>query len=106
MQDQFFSQHWKDQNGNPAGGVSSGKGACISWQNGPLAVTGVRLEPNGAFVETIITMIIDRINFYQDSKFKSDYNSKALEYLYAALNTLQARTLDREKRGVEGTHEA
>lgn len=104
MRDNFFSQHWSDANGNPAGGVSSGKGVTISWQNGPLAVDGTRREPNGAFVETVIAMVVDRIVFYQTSRFASGYNERALAYLHSALGELNARTADREKRGVEGTH--
>ena len=36
----FFDQHWLDMDGNPAGGVSTGKGFTISWQNGPLGKLG------------------------------------------------------------------
>ena len=104
MQANYFSEHWSDENGNPAGGTSSGKGVCISWQNGPLAIDGSRREPNGAFVETVIAMAIDRIEFYQRSRFASGYNERAMAYLHAALGELNARTSDREKRGVEGTH--
>ena len=42
--------------------------------------------------------------FYQNSKFASDYNKKALINIYEALEWLNKRTLDRETRGVEGTH--
>ena len=104
MEQKYFSQHWKDNNGNPAGGVSSAVGINISWQNGPLSVDGVRRDPNGAFVETVIAMVIDRIKFYQDSKFASDYNARALDALYVAAANLRDRTKDREARGVEGTH--
>lgn len=104
MQDKYFSQHWLDLNGNPAGGTSSGKGVCISWQNGPLAVSGERLEPNGAFVETVLSMVVDRINFYENSKFSSTFNREAIYHIQQALSFLDARTKDREKRGVEGTH--
>lgn len=104
MQDKYFSQHWSDANGNPAGGVSSGKGVCISWQNGPLAVDGTRREPNGAFVETVLAMVADRIEFYERSRFASDYNKEALHFIRTAMKALNARTADREARGVEGTH--
>ena len=57
----FYDEHWLDENGKPAGGVSTGKGFTISWQNGPLVDTGSELEsskperkePNGAFVEDV-----------------------------------------------------
>ena len=104
MQDKFFSEHWNDANGNPAGGVTCGKGMTISWQNGPLGRGEERREPNGAFVETVIAAVIDRLDFYQCSKFASDYNAAAIDHLRAAIRVLQQRTIDREKRQVEGTH--
>jgi hypothetical protein len=100
-----LSEHYADMNGNPAGGYSDGKGFDIQWQNGPLAVNGVRLEPNGAFVEEVIWAVIDRIEFYQGSKFHGIHNAVALGHLKAALEVLNERTRDREDRGVEGTHQ-
>lgn len=97
-------QHKVDDNGNPAGGDTHGVGFDIEWQNGPLAVDGVRKEPNGAFVEDVILAVIGRIEFYQKSKFHGIHNAVALGNLYAALEVLQERTRDREQRGVEGTH--
>lgn len=97
-------EHYSDENGNPAGGWTYGKGFDIAWQKGPLAVDGVRQEPNGAFVESIIQAAIGRIEFYQNSKFHSIHNAVALGHLKAALEVLQERTRDREQRGVEGTH--
>lgn len=118
---ELFSRHWFDSMGNPAGGVSNGKGFTISWQNGPLRVkkpfesasergidTGEgedRFEKNGAFVETVIEAVIDRIEVYQETRFQCDYNEEALKHLRLAVESLQQRTKDREERGVEGTHE-
>jgi hypothetical protein len=99
-----FERHWSDANGNPAGGVSSGKGFTISWQNGPLGRGVDRREPNGAFVEDVIQAVIGRIKFYQDSLFSSADNAVALEHLAAAAEALDRRTRDREARAVEGTH--
>jgi hypothetical protein len=111
------SQHWNDANGNPEGGTTFGRGFSIGWQHGPLGrhlsgcdATGkcvhgcTRREPNGAFVEDIIEAAADRLRYYQDSRFASDYNAKALEHLEAALAALDQRTKDREARAVEGTH--
>lgn len=98
------SNHWNDASGNPAGGTTFAPGMCIGWQNGPLAVEGERKEPNGCFVETVIRAAVDRLEYYQSSRFASDYNARALEYLNAALAECAARTADREKRRVEGTH--
>lgn len=99
-----YSDQWLDENGNPAGGVSCGKGFCISWQNGPLGRGADRKEPNGAFVETIIDAAKRRIEFYQSSKFACEENILALHYLNLALVALDKRTKERECREVEGTH--
>lgn len=99
------SNHFSTADGIPAGGSTYGVGFAISWQDGPLGRDGDRIEPNGAFVECVIKAAVDRIEFYQRSKFASDYNARALVKLAEALAILDARTTDREKRKVEGTHE-
>lgn len=104
MLDKFFSDQWNDEQGNPAGGVTCGKGFTISWQNGPLGRGPERKEPNGAFVETIIAAAADRLEFYQRSQFACKANQDAIISLRAALAVLDARTRDRETRDVEGTH--
>lgn len=104
MQSRLTENHWSDANGNPAGGCSFGNGFAISWQNGPLGRDGDRIEPNGAFVEDVIRAVIGRIQFYEASKFASQYNKDAMGHLALALGHLQQRTIDREKRSVEGTH--
>ena len=100
-----LSRHFTDKDGNPAGGVTCGRGFTISWQNGPLGRGDDRKEPNGAFVEEVIEAAIDRIRFYQSGKFNCEENAEALSHLELALAVLQQRTADREARGVEGTHE-
>lgn len=101
-----FAEHWTDMNGNPVGGVSTGRGFTISWQHGPLGPMGtpLRQEPNGAFVEDVIQAVIRRIEFYQATKFACKENADALEALYLAAQRLDDRTKDRERRTVEGTH--
>jgi hypothetical protein len=99
------SHHWSDSTGMPTGGTTSGRGFTISWQNGPLGRGGERLEPNGAFVEDVIKAALDRIEYYQGTRFASAYNAEAIVHLNAALRSLHNRTADREKRDVEGTHE-
>lgn len=98
------SEHWDDANGAPSGGATYGRGFAISWQNGPLGRGDDRKEPNGAFVEDVIMAAIDRIDYYQRSPFRSDYNGRARYHLARALAALNERTADREKRDVEGTH--
>ena len=105
MQNGIYEQHWTDENKNPAGGCSGGTGFTISWQNGPLGRGADRVQPNGAFVEDVIVAVINRIEFYQQSRFNCTANEKALGYLEHALDVLENRTKDREARTVEGTHE-
>ena len=113
MNQQITSTHFYDENGNPAGGYTSGVEIEIEWQNGPLSVDGVRKEPNGAFVEGVIKAAIDRIRYYQGEgeyakegagKFKCRQNALAITHLEEALHWCQDRTASREARGVEGTH--
>ena len=105
MKQGHFSENWLDENGNPAGGVASGRGFAISWQNGPLGRGNDRREPNGAFVEDVLAAVIHRIDFYEASKFACDENELALYHLRLAAAALDDRTRDREKRDVEGTHQ-
>ena len=105
MKSQIEQEHRTDANGNPAGGVTLGRGFAITWQDGPLVVDGVRREPTGAFVEDIIAAAIGRIEHYQASRFHCLHNAVALGHLRAAAEALAERTADREQRGVEGTHQ-
>lgn len=104
MKQGFSSAHFDDENGNPAGGTTHGVGFAIGWQHGPLGRDDNRQKPNGAFVEDIIDAAIDRLNYYQESKFACDYNANAIKCLKDALSHCEARTQDREDRSVEGTH--
>lgn len=98
--------HFFDNDGNPAGGITSGRGFTIAWQNGPLqVVNGSRAVPNGAFVEDIIKAAKDRLSFYQLSKFCCQHNEDAIKHLEEAIKALNARTKERTERGVEGTHQ-
>ena len=101
-----FGNH-QDDNGNPAGGWVQGTGLRIDWQNGPLGRDADRKDPNGAFVETVISAVKQRIEWYQtasNGKFKCVENTLAISHLEAALNILNERTKSREDRKVEGTH--
>jgi hypothetical protein len=105
MRQGMQSSHWRDELGNPAGGCAYGTGFCISWQNGPLGRGLNRLEANGAFVEDILRAAADRLLFYQESKFACKANDDAVTLILQALDVLNQRTAEREKRGVEGTHQ-
>ena len=115
MKQGHFEEHWLDRidiiesdgarinKPVPAGGVSTGRGFTISWQNGPLGRDNARREPNGAFVEDVIAACIGRIEYYQQY-FPCQENADALAGLYQAAQRLDDRTRDRESRQVEGTH--
>src|SRR3990167_3104639 len=93
-----------DNSENPTGGFVLGTGLDIKWQDGPLGRDADQKEPNGAFVETVISAAVQRIEFYQNSKFSCKENAMAITKLEEALLWLNKRTLDRENRKVEGTH--
>jgi len=98
------ANHQLDEDDNPAGGMTYGTGYAIIWQNGPLGQGENRKEPNGAQVEDVIAAAIDRLEFFQRSKFACDYNKIAITCLYTALESLARRTVDRVFRGVEGEY--
>lgn len=106
MKQEIKGQHFNDENGNPAGGITTGTGINIIWQNGPLGRGEDRKEPNGAFVEGVIQAALGRIKFYQASKFACETNAEAEKHLELALAALERRTAEREARAVEGTHTA
>lgn len=103
MRTNIVSNHFTE-NGVPMGGTTFGQGFAIGWQCGALESEGVREEPNGAFVEDIIAAAKDRLEYYQKSKFACSHNAEAIGHLINALDALDARTKDRQKRSVEGTH--
>lgn len=101
MESLITSHHWYDANGNPAGGNTYGHGFAIAWQNGPIIEAGGR---NGAFVEDITKAAIDRIEYYQASRFACEENAEALRYLRSALAAMNRRTASRVAALIEGTH--
>lgn len=106
MLDVFEAKNETDKNGHPTGGIVTGVGMRIDWQDGPLGRDGNRKPPNGAFVETVIAAALQRIQFYQESEFKCRENALAITKLEEAMLWLNKRTADREARKVEGTHTA
>jgi hypothetical protein len=101
---EFEAKNFLDNSWNPAGGFVTGTGLHIEWQNGPLGRGAERIEPNGAFVETVIAAAKQRIEHYQESKFNCVENAQAISHLEAALSILNRRTARREEQAVEGTH--
>ena len=105
MMQVLVQDHWRDTDGNPAGGRTSGTGIEIHWQDGSLGCGADVRGPNGAFVEGVISAALGRLEHYQESKFWCRENALAITKLQEALHWLQHRTADREFRAVEGTHE-
>lgn len=106
MLDEFDAENHVDRNGNPMGGFVKGMGLDIRWQDGPLGHGKIRVAPNGAFVETVIAALIQRLEFYQaanNAKFLCRENAIAITKLQEANMWLKKRTVDREARDVEGT---
>lgn len=72
----------------------------IKFQDGAIKEKGV----NGVMNEDLIAMIIARLSYFQTTDFKCRENACAITKLEEALMWLRKRTINREKRGVEGTH--
>lgn len=106
MNQKLTTVHKKDKDGNPTGGFVRGVGIVIDWQDGPLGFPPDMDKHNGAFVEGIIQAAIDRLTFFQDSKFACRENALAITKLDEAMHWLAHRTANRTLRQVEGTHSA
>lgn len=76
------------------------KGVRIEFQNGPLGE-----HPNGLTNETLIALVIDRLQGFQRGKFSCRENALAITKLEEAMHWLHSRTNERVRRGVEGTHQ-
>ena len=99
--------HFKDENGKPAGGISTGVGYTIAWQNGPCPIQedGSQPDRNGAFLIEILEACEARLVFYQDGEFACIENKCAQEHITAALIALRMRRDRRKEAGTLGTHE-
>ena len=104
MRQHIDETHELDENGSPAGGVTTGLGIDIRWQNGPLGRGPDRKAANGAFVEGVMAAALGRLRHYQETKFRCRENALAITKLEEALHWMESRTKDREQRDVEGTH--
>ena len=74
----------------------------IEFQNGPINEAGV----NGVTHEVLLAIVADRLRSFQQGPFSTRYNALALTHIEEAQNWLNRRTLERMRRGVEGTHKA
>ena len=77
MMGKYEAENMVNENGDPTCGTVRGVGLSIDWQDGPLGRGAERKEPNGAFVETVIDAVRQRIEFYQASRFKCRENALA-----------------------------
>ena len=80
--------------------TTENKLAEIHFQEGAIKEHGV----NGVNNEDLITMVICRLEHFNQSDFRCRENSMAITKLEEALLWLRKRTMGREKRGVEGTN--
>lgn len=74
--------------------------ATIHFQEGPILVDGV----NGVANEDLIAMVITRLEYFNRTDFRCKENAMAINKLEEALLWLRKRTMEREQRGVIGTH--
>ena len=70
----------------------------IRFQDGAVKEAG----RNGAFIEDIIQILVDRLEYYNTTEFRCRENSLAITHLEEALHWLWSRTKARQEQGVEG----
>lgn len=71
----------------------------IFFQHGPVTDSGV----NGITQEVLLTIVLDRLRNFQAGPFSCKANACAITHIEEALHWLQQRTIERTRRGVEGT---
>lgn len=74
--------------------------ADILFQNGPIPEKGV----NGVTHEALLAIVADRLRSFQKGPYSCKANACALTHIEEAQHWLQQRTIERMRRGVEGTH--
>ena len=72
----------------------------ILFQNGPIGDVGV----NGVTHEALLAIVADRLRSFQKGQYACKANACALTHIEEAQHWLQQRTIERMRRGVEGTH--
>jgi hypothetical protein len=75
-------------------------GDVLLFQNGPIGEAGV----NGITQEVLLAIVADRLRSFQAGPYACRENAIALTKIEEAQLWLHKRTLDRMRRGVEGTH--
>ena len=82
--------------------IDGAKYCDIRFQNGPILESGV----NGLTHEVLLAIVADRLRSFQAGPYACKANACALTHIEEAQHWLQSRTLERMRRGVEGTHKA
>jgi hypothetical protein len=82
--------------------IEHGEHINIKFQQGPIPLVG----RNGAFIEDVIDVLIDRLVGFQEGDYACDENDKAIEHLEAAKDALIERAMKRTEQGVEGTYQS
>ncbi|TPR12274.1 hypothetical protein [Apilactobacillus timberlakei] len=72
----------------------------VKWQKGTVPEKG----SNGAQIVDVLTVASGRL-LQLDPDLSDKYNKETFDYIMKARDAQEARTADRVKRGVEGTHE-
>ena len=85
---------------NPAG--KEGFVYNIGFQDGPINVDGNGV--NGLTHEVLLSIVADRLRSFQAGPYSCKANACARTHIEEAMHWLQQRTLERMRRGVEGTH--
>ena len=80
----------------------SGDQTVIKFQNGPIGENGVGV--NGLTHEVLLAILADRLRSFQKGPYSCKANACALTHIEEAQHWLQQRTIERMRRGVEGTH--
>lgn len=76
--------------------------ADIKFQDGPINADGNGV--NGLTHEVLLAILADRLRGFQKGPYSCKANACALTHIEEAQHWLQQRTLERMRRGVEGTH--
>jgi hypothetical protein len=74
----------------------------FQFQNGPINADGNGV--NGLTHEVLLAIVADRLRSFQVGPYACKANACALTHIEEAQHWLQQRTIERMRRGVEGTH--
>jgi len=85
---------------NPSSPAPHINGQSVLFQNGPINEVGV----NGVTHEVLLAIVADRLRSFQKGPYSCKANACALTHIEEAMHWLQQRTIERMRRGVEGTH--